>query len=208
MFLFFQKPLYNTNYYAYKMLNKQEFNKIRQELKKYDAQRELLIKKAREVLKLSKRLIYSVHRNDLREANALFKEVKKKKQDIDKTAKKHKKLAYEGSYSEAMQEYAEAMCYYSFINKNKIPSIKEIGVNTNDYLLGICDLTGELVRKAVSLAVKRRYKEVEKIKKIIEEIYNEFLKFDLRNSYLRKKSDSIKYNLKKIEEVVYDARKK
>ena len=190
------------------MLNKQEFNKIRQELKKYDSQREELIKKSRELLKLSKRLIYSIHRNNLKEANSLFKEVKKKKQDIDKITKKHKNLAHEGSYSDAMQEYAEAMCYYYFIMKNKIPTRREIGVNTNDYLLGICDLTGELVRKAVSLAVKKKYKEVEKIKKLIEEIYNEFLKFDLRNSQLRKKSDSIKYNLKKVEEIVYDIREK
>jgi len=189
------------------MLNKQEFNNIRKELKSYDAQREALIKKAREVLKLSKRLIYSVHRNNLNESNSLFKEAKKSKADIDKIAKKHKKLAYEGSYSDAMQEYAEAICYYSFIKQNKIPLRKDIGVSTKDYLLGICDLSGELVRKAVSLAVKRKYKEVEKIKTIIEEIYNEFLKFDLRNSMLRKKSDSIKYNLKRIEEVVYDIRK-
>lgn len=190
------------------MLNKQEFNQIRKEMKNYDSQREELIKKSRDLLKLSKRLIYSVHRSNTEEAKSLFKEVKNKKQIIDKIAKKHRHLIYEGSYSEAMEEYSEAMCYYSFINHKKIPGRKALGVKTNDYLRGLCDLTGELVRKAVSLAVKRKYKEVQSIKKVIEEIYNEFLKFDLRNSYLRKKSDSIKYNLKRIEEIVYDTRKK
>lgn len=190
------------------MLNKKEFNQIRQELVKYDKQREEIIKKSREILKLSKRLIYSVHRANLKEADSLAREVKQKKAIIDKTAKKHNHLAYEGSYSDAMQEYAEAMCYYSFIKENKIPSRKSVGVSTNDYLLGVCDLSGELVRKAVSLAVKRKYKEVEKIKNLIEEIYSEFLKFDLRNGHLRKKSDSIKYNLKRIEEITYDLRKK
>lgn len=190
------------------MIDKKEFGQIGKELKEYDLQREEIIKKSREILKLSKRLIYSVHRGNLKEADSLANESRKKKTIIDKTAKKHNYLVYEGSYSEAMQEYAEAMCYYYFVKENKISSRKSIGASAENYLMGICDLTGELVRKAVSLAVKRQYKEVEKIKFLIEEIYNEFLKFDLRNGQLRKKSDSIKYNLKRIEEIVYDLRKK
>ena len=35
------------------------------------------------------------------------------------------------------------------------------------------------------------------IKEFVSNIYTEFLKFDFRNSELRKKSDSIKWNLKK-----------
>ncbi|MDP7506717.1 MAG: hypothetical protein QF362_04730, partial [Candidatus Woesearchaeota archaeon] len=81
---------------------------------------------------------------------------------------------------------------------------KTLGVNSEDYLLGLCDLTGELGRRAVSLATKREFKEVELIKDTVEEIYGEFLKFNLRNSQLRRKSDSIKWNLKKLEEIMYD----
>ncbi|MBN2367807.1 hypothetical protein JXC34_02220 [Candidatus Woesearchaeota archaeon] len=45
---------------------------------------------------------------------------------------------------------------------------------------------------------------MKEIKKFVETIYNEFLEFELRNGELRKKSDSIKYNLKKIEEILYE----
>ena len=38
----------------------------------------------------------------------------------------------------------------------------------------------------------------------MHEIYGEFLKLHLRNGELRKKSDAIKWNLKKLEEVMYD----
>ena len=66
-----------------------------------------------------------------------------------------------------------------------MPTRASLKVGTEDYLMGICDLTGELARKAVALTVKREFKSVLKIKKLIEEAYGEFLKFNLRNSHVR-----------------------
>ncbi len=190
------------------MLSKKEFKGIGKELSQIDQQREVLIKKSRDVLKLSKQLIYSLHRNNLNEINKLLKGVNSEKSKLDNIANKYKKLTYEGSYSEALQEYVEAICYYSFIKGISVPTRSSLKVGTEDYLMGICDLTGELARKAVALTVQKDYKSVKKIKGLVEEIYGEFLKFNLRNSYLRKKSDSIKWNLKKIEEIMYDIHKR
>ncbi len=189
------------------MINKQDFKKIRNVLAKYDADRELLIKKSRDVLKLSKQLIYTIHRKDMKEASKLLSQVKKEKQNLDKITSKNKKLFYEGSYSQAAQEYVEALTYYSYTKDRKIPTISTIKVSEEDYLMGICDLTGELTRKAVTIAHKDP-KKVKIIKSLVEEIFGEFIKFDLRNGNLRKKSDSIKWNLKKLEEVIYDIKKK
>jgi len=190
------------------MLDKKEFRSIGKEMSEIDKQREVLIKKSRDVLKLSKQLIYALHRNNLKESNSLLSKVKKEKIKLDNIANKYKKLIYEGSYSEALQEYVEALSYYAFVSKKKIPTRASLKVGTEDYLMGICDLTGELARRAVALTVKKEFKTVSKIKNIIEEIYGEFLNFNLRNSQLRKKSDSIKWNLKKIEEIMYDIRTK
>ncbi len=87
------------------MLDKKEFKCIGKEMSEIDKQREVLIKKSRDVLKLSKQLIYALHRNNMNEANGLLNEVKKEKTKLDKIANKYKKLTYEGSYSEALQEY-------------------------------------------------------------------------------------------------------
>ncbi len=188
------------------MINKQDFKKIREKLAKYDSSREQLIKKARDVLKLSKQLIYTIHRKDMKEAAKLLIEVKKEKASLDKIASAGKRLIYEGAYSDACQEYVEALAYYGFIKNGKIPLLDSLKVSEADYLMGICDLTGELGRKAVTIAHKNP-KEVIKIKDFVEEIFGEFIKFNLRNGNLRKKSDSIKWNLKKLEEVVYDLKK-
>jgi len=42
------------------------------------------------------------------------------------------------------------------------------------------------------------------IKNLVDEIYGQFLNFNLRNSELRRKSDQIKWNLKKLEDVVFE----
>ncbi len=185
-----------------------EFGEIRKKLTKYDSKREELIKKARELLKISKQVIYSIHRADPKQAQQNVNKANKIKKELDNIAGFNKKLFFEGSYSEACQEYAEALCYYNFVKNKKLLSFKILKIDYEDYLMGVCDLTGELTRRAVSLATKRKFKEVEEIKNFVEDIYGEFLKFDLRNGQLRKKSDSIKWNLKKLEEVLYDLNKR
>lgn len=184
------------------------FSEIIEKLASYDSKREELIKKARELLKLSKQVIYSSHRGDVKEASDNLSSANKVKKELDKIAGFDKKLLFEGSYSEACQEYTEAVCYHDFVKLGKIPGFKELDVDYEDYLMGICDLTGELTRRAVAMATKRNFKDVEKINKFVEEIFGEFLKMDLRNGNLRKKFDSVKWNLKKLEEVMYDIHRK
>ncbi len=189
------------------MIEKKGFRDIGEKLKEYDSNRERLIKKARVVLKLSKQLIYSLHRKNLKEALGMLNEVKKEKSNLDKIAKTNARLVYEGSYSEACQEYVEAICYYGFVKDNKVPTISSLKVGAEDYLMGISDLTGELTRRAVTLANKDA-KAFVKIKELVEEIFGEFLRFDLRNGLLRKKADQIKWNLKKLEGIGYDIERK
>ena len=184
------------------------FEGIRKILANYDSKREELIKKARELLKISKQVIYSIHRGNAKEALSNINEANKMKKELDKIADFDRKLMFEGSYSEACQEYAEAVCYYDFVQNKTLPSFQDLKIDYEDYLMGICDLTGELTRRAVSMATNRKFKEVEKIKDFVDDIYGEFLKFDLRNGNLRKKYDSVKWNLKKLEEVMYDIKKK
>ena len=72
----------------------------------------------------------------------------------------------------------------------------------------MCDFTGELVRMTTNLVLKKKFKEAQKVRDLVDEIYGEFLKFDLRGGELRKKSDSIKHNLRRIEDILYDVSKR
>jgi len=184
-----------------------EFNEIRKTLEEYDSKREELIKKSRDLLKISKQVIYSVYRKD-KEEDSQVEKAHKIKAELDKIADFDKKLYFEGSYSDACQEYTEAICYHTFMERGKLPSMKDLKVDYEDYLMGLCDLTGELTRMAVAMATKRDEKEFEKIKNFVDDLYGEFLKFDLRNGNLRKKYDALKWNMKRLEEVWYDIKTK
>ncbi len=183
------------------MLDKKEFIDIRQDLENIETNREELIQKSREVLKISKLIIYSLHRNDLENAESLILDIKNK---VNGLAKGN----FDSNINKvAVQEYVEAICYYEFLKNKRMPLRKELDVETEDYLCGLCDLTGELVRKAVNEVINQNLNKAIEIKDLVDSIYGEFLMFNLRNGELRRKFDSIKWNLKKIDEAILTARK-
>ena len=181
------------------------FTRLQKEIKEYDALREDVIKKSRDVLKLSKLVIYAVHRDEISNASKLVTEMKKEKKVMDTIAAKKKKLRFEGSYKVAVQEYVEAVLYYTFVKTGKLI---DITVDANHFIGGLADLPGELVRKAVYLAGKGKVKEVVEIKDAVDEIYGKLLTFDLRENELRKKVDGVKYDLRKLEDLVLDLKLK
>lgn len=184
------------------MLNKNEFASIRADMESFDKMRESVIQLSRDIIQLSKQIIYAVHRNDMKPASAAVSRIRKK---VKLLPARNYDL---GLDKVAVQEYVEALCYYDFITAEKLPTRADLGVDTEAYLLGLCDLTGELVRKAVNDVIRKNVESAKKIKELVSQIYGEFLKFDLRNGELRKKADQIKYNLMKLEDVMYDLSQK
>jgi len=206
-----QKPIHlNKLIYIvfFNMLNKKDFNDIRKEFNSFDDNRELTIKKSRDILKLSKQIIYSVHRDDLKEAAKLVKKIEVEKKKVEEIVCKNSKLESIGAYRVAIGEYVEAMLYYYFIKNKNIVTHKSLRVTTEHYLMGLIDLTGELGRKAVQLAGKGVFKKVVFIRDAVSDIYGELLKFDFRDSDMRRKFDSVKYDLKKLEDLVLDLKLK
>ena len=182
------------------MIDKNEFTKIREEMRKLDLKREEVIQLSREIITVSKQVIYAAQRNDMKSAHSAIKEIK----NNVKKLKKLDILTNTNINSVAIQEYVEAISFYEFVKNKSIPTRVSLGVSAEDYLSGLCDLTGELVRKAIYEVIHKNFDEAEHIKELVHDIYGEFLKLHLRNGELRKKSDSIKWNLKKLEEVMYD----
>ncbi len=184
------------------IIDTNDIARIKKKIDRSENEREIIIKKSREILRSSKQAIYLVHRNELKDASDILNRLEKQIRELRKTTGKGPSLT--GALGIATQEFVEAKCYHEFVTKKRIPSASGMGVELNDYLLGLCDLTGELGRRAVASVIKKDFKEVYVIRDAVDEIYSLFLHLDLRNSELRKKSDAIKWNLKKIEDIVYD----
>jgi len=182
-----------------------DFTQLQEAIKSYDSARENLIKKSRDVLKLSKQIIYAVHRGEMENAKVLVAEIEKERAELNAIAEHDPKMVYEGSYKIAEQEYVEAILYYNFVAEGKLV---DCDVLPEHFILGLADLPGELVRKAVFLAGKGDVTAVLKIKDEVDSIYGELLKFDFRDNEIRRKVDSVKYDLRKLEDLVLDLKLK
>jgi len=186
------------------MINSKDVKEMEYYVKEEDSLREELIANSRSILKDSKSAIYSIHRNELKEARKSLDSAVLTIKKCMILLQKHPHLKV--SFENALEEYAEACLFYGYVT-NKIPSYKDIDVDPIIYLQALSDLTGELGRRAVLEATAKNKKEVQKIRDLIHDIQGILIKFDLRNGDLRKKSDAIKWNLNKVEELLYDLKK-
>lgn len=183
------------------MIDRKDFAEMKKELESFDLQREALISETREIIRLSKKIIYSVHRDEMKEAEEAVKSITVMVKSSMKKAEGEPSLLYSGLLRSAIQEYVEAVGFYFIIKEKRLPTHKELSLQAEHYLLGICDLTGELSRRSVNSAANRDYKTAIEMKEIVSEIYDEMMQFDFANGELRKKFDSIKYEVKRLEEM-------
>ncbi|KAI9764179.1 MAG: hypothetical protein M1840_008661 [Geoglossum simile] len=73
-----------------------------------------------------------------------------------------------------------------------------------EYLHALISLIDELARLAVNSVTLGDYRRPLQISHFIKDLHAGFQILSLKNDSLRKRSDSIKYNVKKVEDVVYD----
>lgn len=184
------------------MIDKKDFSELKKEMERLDKKREQTISLSRDIIRISKRAIYSVHRDELPEARKLLDEMRKKLSTLKSLAEFE-----ESHYRIAVQEYVEAACFYSVVSSKELPTRGKLGVEAEYYLLGVCDLSGELVRRAINAAIKGNKAEALFIRDFLDAIYGELLQFDFRNSELRRKFDGIKYDLRKLEDLAFELRK-
>jgi len=83
-------------------------------------------------------------------------------------------------------------------------STKTVRLDVEEYLLGLCHLSNELSRLTVNCVTSEDYTRPERIAGFLSSLHSGFRLLNLKNDNLRKKFDGIKYDLKKVEEVVYD----
>ena len=69
---------------------------------------------------------------------------------------------------------------------------------------GVIQLSNELSRFTVNCVTNGDLQRPMKIQVFLQEVLEGFRLLNLKNDNLRKKFDSIKYDMKKVEEVVYD----
>jgi predicted translin family RNA/ssDNA-binding protein len=185
------------------MLDKNFINKLFKKYSDYYKKRYEIIKISNDILRNSKQAIFALQRNDYKQADKLLKTSKEKVMLILKGIDKNK-YSYEGAFGAALEEYIEAQLFNSYIQGKKLAAISHIDIKYFDaYISGLCDFTGELVRRSVLKGAQRDVNTVVNIQNLVENIYQQLSKFSLTGK-LRSKYDELKRNLYRIEEILYD----
>jgi translin len=188
------------------MINKTFIKNLKRKYKLKNSNRREIIGLSNIVLNCSKKAIFAIHRKDYEKSQEKIKESEKTIKKINKKFSPNK-AQDEGAFMAALEEYVEAKLFSNFKKTEKINSIKEFDIPVESYIGGLCDLRGELVRLGINDATEKKFNEVEKIKKTINEILNELIDFDITGP-LRTKYDQAKRNLNKIEQINYEIKLK
>ncbi|OGF22070.1 hypothetical protein A3D45_01630 [Candidatus Falkowbacteria bacterium RIFCSPHIGHO2_02_FULL_42_9] len=184
------------------MINKKFIEQLKKEFDNHAGECRQIISLSNAVLHDAKKAIFSLQRDDLDEAGKTLLEVEAILKNLENKFSLVR-LAEEGSYKAAVEEYVEAKMFWLVMTGKKIDKIKEVQLDYESYLGGISDLIGELVRRAIKMATDGKFKEVKKIHQIADDIMAELVEFDMR-SYLRTKYDQAKGHLRKIEQINYE----
>ncbi|XP_012274623.1 translin [Orussus abietinus] len=77
-------------------------------------------------------------------------------------------------------------------------------LDLEDFLMGLLQLSAELSRFAVNSVTYGDYNRPLEISRFVNELNAGFRLLNLKNDSLRKRYDALKYDVKKVEEIVYD----
>jgi len=159
------------------------------------------------------------------------KQIAAQKEDVSRLAEiasKHPFYKYNGVWSRELQNlvyYIELWTWLGGVSeykssKSSFLTIEEVGqflgipVNLKDedkfhltieeFLLALISMVEELSRLAVNSVTLGDYHRPLEINNFIKDLFSGFQLLNLKNDILRKRSDGIKYSVKKVEDVVYD----
>ena len=155
------------------MLSRKDLAAIQSELSSFDRVREAVLGLSREAIRLSGSSIMEIHRGELKQASATIERVKSSLAKIDELSHSFPELGSAGSVLVAHQEFVEAFTLLSFVEKEKVPSLKESGGESKAYLLGLLDVIGEFRRMALNFLRKGEVKKAESVLGVMEGLYED-----------------------------------
>lgn len=186
------------------MIVESDWEALGQHIASYDEQREMVIKKCRDVQKLAKNAVYSLHRGEGNKAADQLTKAEALARELLPALARYPALR-QGSFAAAVEEYVEARAFAVFLKEGRLIRTDELTLaEPEEFLGGVLDFTGELNRYAIARATQRDREAVARCRDLVDALMGRFLQFDLRNGALRKKYDALKYTLKKMESTLYE----
>lgn len=178
------------------------FDNLKKKIDEYDGFRQQIIKLSSDITKKSKKAIFEVHRDNIEAAQKLLQEVRSNIEKVEELAKSDEKLRYEGSFRASLEEFVEAEIFMNYVISGEIINLEHESLGFKEIIGGLCDFSGEVVRRARLHVTAAKYDTLEQDYQVIHDLMEELLAMNL-SSYLRTKFDQMKRNVYNMEQIRY-----
>ncbi|MEF8847993.1 MAG: RNA-binding protein [Candidatus Thermoplasmatota archaeon] len=174
-------------------------DKIEKNIDAKDEIREKSLHFSRDIIKKCRKSIQHIHQNSLEKAERYIKQASKELGELFDLTSPHPELFHKGYVENASQELVEAYCLLNIKKGKELPDPDDIQTSYSSYLLGLCDLVGELRREALDSVRKGNSEKADENLKMMEEIYNLVIRFDYPSGLvpIKKKQDIIRRLIEK-----------
>lgn len=209
------------------LIPKDELTALQQRMEHRDELRETLIKKCRDGQKAAKQSIFALHRGDFHRADHLLKQCQQCiHHDLLPIVNEEPSLRTSGSFVGVLEEYVEAKLFAVWLYGNgttaattaasaagsvsspigTILQPHEFGVELEpeEYLGGLCDLTGEIGRHAVKQGTARHVEAVKLCLGTNRNICMALMIMERLPNGIGKKMDQVRRSVEKLERMLYE----
>jgi translin len=184
-------------------LTQEYAEKLATMLDEYDELKDKVHDLSRKIIKDSKLCIYAIRRGDVEKAEKLIEEMNELRKELKELLSKNLRLATINISLTAEQEFVEAYSIYKYAKEGKFPTLEEVNTTVQEYVAGLMDAAGELLRIAVDKMLVGDVEYAKRVKEAIENIYIFMLHVNPRDYELRRKIDYVTNILNKLQEFIF-----
>jgi translin len=156
--------------------------------------REDALKASRDIIICCRKGIQQLHRNQMDDAENFIKQASAKLTQLYDNTKDHPDIFHAGFVENAAQEFVEIYCLYNIMKDEDLPDPDTIQTTYSAYLLGLCDVVGELRRGALDFMLEGNTAKASEYLGYMDRIYDAIMSFDYPSALvpIKKKQDMIR----------------
>jgi len=162
---------------------------LQEELDEKDTVREIAIKSARVIIRLSGSAVHSIHGGE--DATQMLTTALDEAARLKSLLEIHPDIWTSGLVSDALQEMTEAALVHSISMGEDLPTPQDLGVPPAPYLLGLADTIGEVRRFTLISLREGELRDAIAYLDIMEEMFLVLMRFDYPQALvaIRRKQD-------------------
>ncbi|MCK5261471.1 MAG: RNA-binding protein [Thermoplasmatales archaeon] len=168
--------------------------KIDKHINEKDKIREQALRSSRDIIIGCRKAIQFLHRDLIEDAESYIKQASDKLTDLYDLTRDYPDLFHAGFVENAAQELVEAHCLYNIMLGEELPDPDTIQTTYSSYLLGLCDVVGELRRGALDFILEGEALKANEYLNHMDKIYDAIMSLDYPSGLIpiKRKQDVVR----------------